>query len=109
MTDRRDDQTSGPAATIRDTNLKATIWRNEGDKRPFYATSFSRTYKDQNGDYRDTDSFVGTDLLKLSELARKAYDRSNELRREDREAAREAFNERRETGKSQSKTKNRDI
>ena len=97
MTGQRDnnDAPNPPADVIRDSNLKATIWRNEGDERPFYAASFARAYKDEKGEYRDADTFVGTDLLKLSELARKAYDRTTELRREDREAAREAFKERR--------------
>ena len=92
---REETASERPADTLRDTNLKATIWRNEGDERPFYAASFARAYKDEKGEYRDADTFVGTDLLKLSELARKAYDRTTELRREDREAAREAFKERR--------------
>ena len=73
------------ADVIRDTNLKATIWRNEAENGPFYATTFTRTFKDRDGEYRDTHSFVAADLLKLSELARKAYDRTTELRREDRQ------------------------
>ena len=72
-----------PADVLRDGSLKASLWRNEGDKGPFYVTEFSRTYTDADGNYRDSHSFVGADLLKLSELARKAYDRTNELRREE--------------------------
>ena len=99
-----------PVDVIRDQNLKAAIWRNESDKGAFYATTFSRTYKDQDGEYRDTNSFVAADLLKLSELARKTYDRTTELRREDREqergpedgkqTRREAFREQREGGRT---------
>ena len=87
---RHDDQTAParpeperPVDVLRDGSLKASLWRNEGDKGPFYATEFSRTYTDADGNPRDSRSFVGGDLLKLSELARKAYDRTNELRRED--------------------------
>lgn len=79
-----------PVDVIRDTNLKAAIWRNEAENGPFYATTFSRSYKEQDGTYRDTHSFVAADLLRLSELARKAYDRTTELRRDDREQARGA-------------------
>lgn len=100
-----------PADVIRDTNLKATIWRNESEKGPFYATSFARTFRDQDGQLHDTNSFVAADLLKLSELARKAYDRTTELRRDDREQAkavsdperedrRAAFKQDRMTGQS---------
>ena len=70
-----------PADVIRDSNLKATLWRNEGDKGPYYATELARTYKDDDGNLRDTNSFIATDLLRVSELARKAYDRTNDLRR----------------------------
>lgn len=72
-----------PAEVIRDSNLKATLWRNESEKGPYYATEFSRTYTDGDGKPRDSRSFVGSDLLRLSELARKAYDRTNEMRREE--------------------------
>ena len=72
-----------PADVIRDRDLKATLWRNEGDKGPYYATELARTYKDDEGNLRDASSFIGTDLLRVSELARKAYDRTSELRREE--------------------------
>eukprot|EP00752_Nemacystus_decipiens_P000233 g233.t1 len=63
------------------TGGQATLWRNEGEKGPYYATEFARTYTDDEGKPRDTSSFIGADLLRLSELARKAYDRTNALRR----------------------------
>src|SRR5262249_26303786 len=60
-----------------------SIWRNETrDKGSFYSTTFARTYRDEKGDVRDTHSFSGADLLRLSELSREAYSRSRELRRE---------------------------
>ncbi len=95
---REDDAPERPADTIRDGSLKASIWRNEGDKGPYYATEFARTYTDADGNPRDSRSFVGGDLLKLSELARKAYDRTTELRREDREQDRADFREARRSG-----------
>lgn len=73
-----------PADVIRDGNIKATIWKRESDEGGgFFNTTFSRTYKDEEGNYRDTGSFGANDLLRLSELARSAYGRVRELRRED--------------------------
>lgn len=72
-----------PADTLRDGAVKATIWPNEGDNGTYYATSLSRSYKDSEGNTRDTNSFVGTDLLKVAEIARGAYERTNELKREE--------------------------
>lgn len=74
-----------PVDVIRDGNLKASIWRNEGENSVSYATTIARTYKTEDGAYRETGSFTGTELLRVSELARKAYDRTNDLRRDDYE------------------------
>lgn len=112
MTRDKDDAPRPPADVIRDGNLKATIWRNEAESGPFYATSFVRTFRDSEGQFHDTNSFVAADLLKLSDLARAAYTRTTDLRRGDREQARQQsadepdtarraeFKQRRETGKT---------
>lgn len=71
-----------PEATLRDAHLKASIWRNEGEKGSYYTTTLARTYKDNDGNPKDTHSFSKNDLLKASELARSAYNRINELQRE---------------------------
>lgn len=86
MTNDRDNDrqaTKRPEEVLRDGNLKASIWRNQSDRGDFFATTFARTHKDDDGNVRDSHSFVGADLLKLSELARKTYDRTNEIRREE--------------------------
>ena len=72
-----------PADTLRDGNVKATIWQNEGDKGAYYSTTFSRTYKDEKGEYRETQSFSSNDLLRISELARQAHHQTNEMRQRD--------------------------
>ena len=71
-----------PEDTLRDGALKATIWKRQAESGDFYATELARTYKDQEGRLHDTHSFSGNDLLKVSELAKGAYHRTNELRRE---------------------------
>ena len=71
-----------PRDVLRDGNLKASIFRNKGEKGAFYSASLARSYKDQEGQVRDTHSFAGNELLRVSELARKAYDRTQELRRD---------------------------
>lgn len=108
MTDRKNDrqedrtteQTRQPADVIRDGALKATIWRNAGEDGPFYSTSLARTFEDREGNLRDAHSFSGSDLLKVSELARKAYDRTNDLRREE-------FKQERQESREVSKTRER--
>lgn len=62
-----------PIEVLRDGAIKASIWRNEGDKGEFLTVTFARTYTDQNGDLKDTSAYTGRDLLVVSELAREAY------------------------------------
>ena len=75
-----------PIDTIRDGSLKATIWRNFGENGSFYAVQFTRTWRDDQGIYHDSDSFSGTELLRVARLVGKAYDRSVELRQADTDA-----------------------
>ncbi|MEO1405120.1 MAG: hypothetical protein AAFV54_01345 [Pseudomonadota bacterium] len=74
---------SPPEDTIRDGKLKASIWRNESEKGPFFTTRLVRTYKDEDGKLHDTNSFHAQDLLGVSELARQAHHRVSDLRREE--------------------------
>jgi hypothetical protein len=77
-------ENNGPADVLRDGNIKATIWKNERENGPSFSTVFSRTWQDEEGGYRDSHSFSGTELLRVSELARGAYTRTIELRQEHR-------------------------
>ena len=61
-----------PIDTIRDRSLKATIWKNTSEKGDFYSVEFSRTYKDGET-FKDSHSFTGTELLRISRLADIAY------------------------------------
>ena len=92
-----------PADVIRDGSLKATIWENHSEKNgTYYSTKLAKTYEDEDGKLRDTGSFSGTDLLRVSELARQAYTRSTELRRElrqDRQAEMALDNEPEDEGR----------
>jgi hypothetical protein len=61
-----------PANRLRCGNIKATIWENAGEKGPFFATTFSRPFKDQSGEWRNGTSFGLTDLEALLTVAREA-------------------------------------
>jgi len=108
--DQNEPQSRPPADVIRDGSLKATIWENDGDKGAYFTTTLAKTYEDKEGKLRDTHSFSSGDLLRVAELARQAYTRSNELRHDlklsrgqnqespiegDRNARREAHQEKR--------------
>ena len=103
--------TKSPEDVLRDANLKASIWRNESEKGPYYTTTLARTYKDEQGDYRDTHSFSQNDLLRVAELARGAYGRVNEIRREQAQgrdnSERENFRENRRSEQSKDQSRSR--
>ncbi|TKS58559.1 MAG: hypothetical protein EWM73_03502 [Nitrospira sp.] len=61
-----------PANRLRCGNIKATIWQNVSEKGPFFATSFSRSFKDRSGTWRNGTSFGLNDLEALLTVARDA-------------------------------------
>lgn len=63
-----------PAATVRDGSLKATIWQNEGEKGAYFSVQITRTWKDEQGTYHDSDRFGRNELLRVAHLATRAYD-----------------------------------
>ena len=75
-----------PIDTLRDGSLKATIWKNTGEKGDFYSVEFSRTYK-QGEEFKDSHSFSGTELLRISRLSEIAYTRITYIREADRQLA----------------------
>ena len=68
-----------PAFTLRDGTLKATIWKNDGQKGPWFSVDFTRGYRTDDG-WNDTNSIRGDDLLKLAFLAQEAYAKHLELK-----------------------------
>jgi hypothetical protein len=58
--------------TLRCGNIKATIWQNVSEKGPFFATTFSRPFKDQSGAWRNGTSFGLNDLEALMTVAHEA-------------------------------------
>ncbi|WP_437207068.1 hypothetical protein [Planctomicrobium sp. SH664] len=76
----------GPAATIRQGNLKCVIWRNQGERGSWYNAELVRTFKDESG-YHDTNKIPADDLLRVAFLAQQAFGKVQELRATDREAA----------------------
>ncbi len=76
-----------PVHTIRDGNLKVSIWENTREDKTAYSVQFRRSYRDQDGQLRDADSYYAGDLLRLSRLATQSYDRIGELRREAQQPA----------------------
>lgn len=100
-----DDQNNDPAKNrpvenLREGPLKAAIWRNEGENGAYHSVTVARTYKDKDGELRDTNSFRAKDMLGLSELTRRAHHHSHDLDRE-------AFKEERRAAQNQDRSQDR--
>jgi hypothetical protein len=63
-----------PTHTLRCGNIKATIWQNVSENGPFFATTFSRPFKDQSGAWRNGTSFGLNDLEALMNVALEAHE-----------------------------------
>jgi hypothetical protein len=76
-----------PAAQVRLYPITAAIWKNATAKGgAFYSVTFSRSYKDAEGKYKEADSYSGSDLLLLAKVADLAHSKVEELRKTDGQA-----------------------
>ncbi len=78
-----------PADTIRYGALKGVIWANPGkDGKPNrYSVNYLRSYKSDDGQWKETTSLGEIDNLKLGYLIPKVADRIAELKLSDRKSA----------------------
>ncbi|TWT90275.1 hypothetical protein Mal64_06600 [Pseudobythopirellula maris] len=76
-----------PVQEVRDGGLRVAIFRNvpkqEGD-RPRYSGKLTRSYRDAQGEWRDTEYLSGTEFLRAARLMEKAYDAELDQRAADK-------------------------
>jgi hypothetical protein len=78
-----------PAHKIRHGALEATIWKNDGEKGPWYSVTASRSYK-QGEEWKQTNSFGFDDLLPLAKLLDLAHSWIMNAQQADRQTAQQA-------------------
>ena len=66
------DKKPKPVTTLRCSSIKASIWKNEGTKGPFYNVTVARSYKASDGTMKDSESFGLADLEALLVVAQQA-------------------------------------
>jgi hypothetical protein len=64
---------ASPAHKLRISNLQATIWRNISEKGTWYSVSPSRSYKQGDETWKETDSLGFDDLLAMAKLLDEAH------------------------------------
>ena len=66
------DKKPKPVTTLRCSRIKASIWKNECMKGPFYNVTVARSYKASDGTMKDSESFGLADLDALVVVAQQA-------------------------------------
>ena len=54
--------------------IRAKLWRNNNKNGEWFNVTISRVYKDDDGDFQDSDSFSRDDLLQVAFVAQQAFD-----------------------------------
>ena len=87
-----DNRGQGPLQTFRDGAVCVKLWRQDSpESGPFVSATVGRTYRDPvTGDYRESRSLGGTDMLKAQALLGEAHREALRWREHFREAGREA-------------------
>ena len=69
-----------PVHTVRHRSIKATIWKNETSTGAMYNVSVVRSYRDDNGEWKDTHSIGYDDLMNVAALMYEAHAAISSLR-----------------------------
>ncbi|MBK9308390.1 MAG: hypothetical protein IPM58_15210 [Nitrospira sp.] len=66
------DKKPQPVTTLRCSRITASIWRNEGVNGSFYNVTMARSYKSQDGVWKNSESFGLADLDALVAVTQQA-------------------------------------
>ena len=72
-----------PIEEVRFGGVKAAIWRNETNNGSRFNVTFSRSYKNGDGNWKSTSSFRRDDLLVVAKLADQAHSRIFQIQAAD--------------------------
>lgn len=77
-------KTSKPVTKITMFPVTAAVWENRSDGKSYYSVTFQRSYRDDKGNWQNSDSFGAADLLLLAKVADQAHSEILKLREANR-------------------------
>lgn len=83
--ERENSDSTRPIDTLRDGALKLAIFRNQRKDGAAFAARPGRIYTDESGKARETGSLAGSELIRMSRLLEKGYDRITEFRQQEQQ------------------------
>jgi len=54
--------------------IRAKLWKNSNKNGEWFNVTISRVYKDDDGEFQDSDSFSRDDLLQVAYVAQQSFD-----------------------------------
>lgn len=70
-----------PVAELRDGSLKIAIFQGTTEKgHPYFSHKLTRSYRDQQGNWHDTDYLSGIENLQAANLRQLAYNKELQLK-----------------------------
>jgi hypothetical protein len=78
------DEKKQPVARVSEYPISAAVWRNEKENGDvFYNFTLQRSYKDDKGEYHNTDSFGRVDALVIEKVVQRVFYKIGKLREID--------------------------
>src|SRR5256885_10652628 len=74
------DAANKPVHSVRHRNIKASIWKNETSNGSMYNVTVVRSYRDDNGEWKDSHSMGYDDLMNVAALMYEAHAYISSLR-----------------------------
>jgi hypothetical protein len=62
-----------PIEELKIGRVRAAVWKNESESGPYFSVTFSKLYKDQEGNWKDTTSYTRDDLMLVAKVADMAH------------------------------------
>jgi len=79
-----------PVHTVRYGAVKAVVWENQTQHGTMHNVTVSRSYRDEQGEWQESSSFGGDDLLPLAKALDAAHSWIHENRQKDKESEKQA-------------------
>ena len=80
----QEQQKQKPVASHRAGTTEVAVWKRKNEHGTFFDVTHTRSYKNQNGEWKQSKSIPEDHLLKTAQLFEKAYGTIQDIREHDR-------------------------
>ena len=73
-----------PVAKFKHGGIELSVWPNQAESGTMYNTTITNSYKDDKGEWKETDNFSPADLAVLAQLSGQAFREIVEMKAQSR-------------------------